>query len=124
MGKINWNIVKPCLWTGAAGIVVGMFALAKVFGFMSPSAADQLATQKVEAAVIATLAPVCAEKFRALPDTTQRMATLVSKKGGYDQKDAFPEALITLPDKSYTEYALVEACATLLLAPPKSAELK
>lgn len=80
MGKINWNIVKPRLWTGAAGIVVGMFALAKVFGFMSPSAADQLATQKVEAAVIATLAPVCAEKFRALPDTTQRMATLVSKK--------------------------------------------
>ena len=43
---------------------------------------------------------------------------------GYDQKDAFPEALITLPGKSYAEYALVEACAKLLLAPPKSAELK
>ena len=69
MGKINWNIVKPCLWTGLAGIAVGMFALAKVFGFMSPSAADQLATQKVEAAVIATLAPVCASnRTRFLAD--------------------------------------------------------
>jgi hypothetical protein len=122
--KIKWNIVKPCLWTGAAGIIVGMFALAKVFGFMSPSAADQLASQKVETAVIATMAPVCAEKFRALPDATQRMATLVAKKGGYDQKDVFPEALVTLPGKSYAEYALVDACAKLLLAPPKSAALK
>ena len=32
--NINWSIVKPSLWTGAAGMVLGAFLLAQVFGFM------------------------------------------------------------------------------------------
>ena len=28
--EINWEVVKPALWTGAGGVVVGMFLLRKV----------------------------------------------------------------------------------------------
>jgi hypothetical protein len=39
-------------------------------------------------------------------------------------REAFPEAMITLPGKSYPDSDLTAACAALILAPPKTAELK
>ena len=122
--KINWDVVTPCLWTGAGGVVVGMLLLSYGFGFMSQATAEKLASTTSERAVIAVLAPACADKFRALPDVAARTATLVADKDNYKMREAFPEALITLPGKSYTDSDLAAACAGLILEPPKSASLK
>jgi hypothetical protein len=123
--RINWEVVKPSLWTGAGGVVVGMFLLSYGFGFMSRNTADNLASTSSERAVIAVLAPVCADKFRALPDVAARTATLVADKdSSYKMREAFPADLITLPGKSYADSDLIAACASLILAPPKTAELK
>jgi hypothetical protein len=123
--RINWDVVTPSLWTGAGGVVVGMFLLSYGFGFMSQTAAEKLASSKSEKAVIAVLAPACADKFRALPDVAARTATLVADKdNSYKMREAFPEAMITLPGKSYTDSDLAAACAGLILEPPKSANPK
>ena len=122
--KINWDVVTPCLWTGAGEVVVGMLLLSYGFGFMSQATAEKLASTTSERAVIAVLAPACADKFRALPDVAARTATLVADKDNYKMREAFPEALITLPGKSYTDSDLAAACAGLILEPPKSASLK
>jgi hypothetical protein len=64
-------------------------------------------------------------KFRALPDVGARTATLVSDKDDfYKMREAFPAAMITLPDKSYPDSDLTAACAALILAPPETADLK
>jgi hypothetical protein len=42
--RINWGVVKPSLWTGAGGVVVGMLLLSYGFGFMSRTAAEKLAS--------------------------------------------------------------------------------
>src|SRR5712672_4166424 len=78
--RINWEVVKPSLWTGVGGVVVGMFLLSYGFGFMSQNAAQKLASTSSERAVIAALAPVCADKFGALPDVAARTATLVQTR--------------------------------------------
>jgi hypothetical protein len=88
---------------------------------MSPTTAGKLANEKSEQAVVAALAPSCASDFRALPDASERLAVLVANKDGYSAKDAFPEELITLPGRSYVDYALIRACTALLTAPNKSA---
>ncbi|MBC7580915.1 MAG: hypothetical protein H7312_26680 [Tardiphaga sp.] len=121
MEKINWNIVTPSLWTGAAGLALGAIILAQGFGFMSPSSAKKFAAEKSDQAVVAALAPSCAADFRALPDAKSRMTTLVAHEGGYQAKDSFPAELITLPGKSYIDYGLVRACEALLLAPGTTA---
>jgi hypothetical protein len=122
---INWEVVKPSLWTGAGGVVIGMFLLSYGFGFMSGTTAEKLARTSSETAVIAVLAPVCADKFSALADVTARTATLVANKEySYKMREAFPEALITLPGKSYPDSDLTAACAGLILALPKAASLK
>lgn len=121
--KINWDIVKPSLWTGAAGMGLGALLLAQVFGFMSPSSAEKLAAEKSDKAVVAALAPGCATDFRSLPDAKDRMAALVANKDSYQAKDAFPKELITRPGRSYVDYSLVRACTALLLK-PRTAELR
>jgi hypothetical protein len=125
MSIINWEVVKPALWTGVGGVFVGMFLLSYGFGFMSRTSAEKLASTNSEKAVVAVLAPICADKFRALPDVGARTATLVADKDDfYKMREAFPEAMITLPDKSYPDSDLTAACAALILAPPKTADIK
>jgi hypothetical protein len=123
--NINWDVVKPSLWTGAGGVIVGMWLLSYGFGFMSHNSAEKLVSASSEKAVIAVLAPVCADKFSALQDVAERTVTLVANKdSSYKMREAFPEAMITLPGKSYPDSDLTAACAALILAPPKSADLK
>jgi hypothetical protein len=122
--KIDWEVVTPSLWTGAGGVVVGMLLLSYGFGFMSPSTAEKLASTSSEKAVVAVLAPACADKFHALPDAAARTVTLVADKdNAYKMREAFPEALITLPGKTYPDSDLTAACAGLILVPPKTADL-
>jgi hypothetical protein len=91
-------------------------------GWSLGSTADKMAKERSELAVIAALAPVCADKFRALPDALAKQAGL-SKIESWKRRDEFPKEFVTLPGESYPSSALVDACSTLLLA-PKSAALK
>ena len=79
-------------------------------------------TCRAKGKVIAALAPVCADKFRALPDAEAKQVAL-SKVDSWKRQDEFPKEFVTLPGESYPSSALVDACYTLLLA-PKSAALK
>ena len=91
-------------------------------GWSLRSTADKLAKERSEVAVVAALAPVCAEKFIALPDSAAKKVAL-SKVDSWKRRDEFPKEFVTLPGESYPSSALVEACYTLLF-PAKSAGLK
>jgi hypothetical protein len=101
-----------------ATIVVGFYW----GGWSLGSAAEKMAKERSEFAVVAALAPVCADKFRALPDADAKKAAL-SKVDSWKRRDEFPKEFVTLPGESYPNSALVDACYTLVLA-PKSAALK
>jgi hypothetical protein len=81
-----------------------------------------MAKERSDLAVVSALAPVCADKFRALPDGEAK-AVALSKVDSWKRRDEFPKEIVTLPGESYPSSALVDACYTLLLA-PKSAALK
>jgi hypothetical protein len=90
-------------------------------GWMLTSTAEKLADQKVEKAVVAAMAPVCADKFRALADYNARVAKL-QKEESWNRRDDFPKTLVTLPGDDDVSGALVDACSKLVLT--QSAELK
>ena len=105
--------------TGAtAAIIIGFFW----GGWSLASTADKMAKDRSELAVVAALAPVCADRFRALPDSDAKKAAL-SKVDSWKRRDEFPKEFVTLPGEAYPNAPLVDACYTLLFA-PKSAELK
>ena len=113
---------KRLLQGAAAGAVATMFVGFYWGGWSLGSTADKMAKERSELAVIAALAPVCADKFRALPDAHAKQAAL-SKIESWKRRDEFPKEFVTLPGQSYPSSGLVDACYTVLFA-PKSAELK
>ena len=90
-------------------------------GWSLGSTANKMANEQSERAVVAALAPVCADKFRALPDAAAKTVAL-SKADSWKRSEEFPKEFVTLPGETYPSSALVYACSTLLLA-PKSAAL-
>ena len=106
----------------AAGAVAIMFVGFYWGGWSLGSTADKMAKERSDLAVVSALAPVCADKFRALPDAVAKTVAL-SKADSWKRGDEFPKDLVTLPGESYPSSALVDACYTMLVA-PKSAELK
>ena len=114
--------LKRLLQGAAAGAVAAIFVGFFWGGWSLASTADRMAKQRSESAVIAALAPVCADKFGALPDAEAKKVAL-SKAESWKRRDEFPKEFVTLPGESYPSSALADACSTLLLT-PKSAELK
>jgi hypothetical protein len=119
---LQGDSLKRLLQGAAVGVVTTIFVGFFWGGWSLGSTADKMAKARSDLAVVTALAPVCADKFRALPDAEARKIAL-SKVDSWKRRDEFPEALVTLPGESYPSSALADACTTLLLA-PKSAELK
>jgi hypothetical protein len=114
--------LKRLLQGAAVGAVATILVGFYWGGWSLGSTADKMAKDRSELAVIAALAPVCADKFRAMPDAGAKQVAL-TKIDSWKRRDEFPKEFVTLPGESYPNSALADACYTLLIA-PKSAELK
>ncbi len=117
-GELLTRLMQGAAVGAVATMVVGFYW----GGWSLHSTADKLAKERSEVAVVAALAPVCAEKFSALPDAAAKKVAL-SKADSWKRRDEFPKEFVTLPGESYPSSALVDACYTLLF-PAKSAGLK
>ena len=117
-GESLTRLLQGAAAGAVAAIVVGFYW----GGWSLGSTADKMAKERSELAVVAALAPVCADKFRALPDAEAKQVAL-SKVESWKRRDEFPKEFVTLPGETYPNSALVYACSTLLLA-PKSAALQ
>jgi hypothetical protein len=114
--------LKRLLQGAAVGAVATIFVGFSWGGWSLGSTADKMAKEQSERSVVAALAPVCADKFRALPDAEAKTIAL-SKVEAWKRGEEFPKEIVTLPGETSPNYALVYACSTLLLA-PKSAALQ
>src|SRR5436190_4608169 len=97
----------------AVGAVATMVVGFSWGGWSLGSTADKMAKDRSDLAVVAALAPVCADKFRALPDAEAKTVAL-SKVDSWKRAGEFPQELVTLPGQTYPSSALVNACYALL----------
>jgi hypothetical protein len=108
------------------GVVVGAVATIVVGfnwgGWWLGSTADKMIKEQSKLAVVAALAPVCADKFRAQPDAAVKIIAL-SKAYPWKRAEEFPKELVTIPGETEPSSALADACYALLAA-PKSAALE
>ena len=91
-------------------------------GWSLQSTAEKMAKSQSDTVVVAALAPVCADKFRSMPDAEAKQVSL-TKVDSWKRRDEFPKEFVTLPGESYPSSALVDACYQILQS-PKSVELK
>lgn len=108
--------MKPVLW----GIAGGAIALAIVGftwgGWVTGSKAEAAASQRANAAVVAVLAPVCAERFKLAGDATANLAALKKvdswSQGEFIEKGGWAKVAGSNPPEQVT--AVAKACALLL----------
>ena len=113
--------LKRLLQGAVVGAIATMVVGSNWGGWSLGSTADKMAKEQSELAVVAALAPVCADKFRALPDVAAKTIAL-SKVESWKRVEEFPKEFVTLPGERSPSSALVKACYALLV--PKSAALQ
>lgn len=113
--------LKRLLQGAAVGAIATMVVGFNWGGWWLSSSADKMAKERTDLAVVAALAPVCADKFRAQPDAAAKTVAL-SKVDSWNRADKFPKEFVTLPGETDASSALADACYALLMA-PKSASL-
>jgi len=117
-GESLTRLLQGAALGAVATIVIGFYW----GGWTLGSTVEKVSRAQSELAVVAALAPVCAGKFRALPDAEAKEAALMRAEW-WRCRDEFPKEFVTLPGDSYPSSTLVDACYAPLLA-PKLAELK
>ena len=119
---LQGELLTRLLQGAAAGAVATIIIGFNWGGWSLGSTADKMAKEQSELAVVAALAPACADKFRAQPDAAAKTVAL-SKVDSWSRSDQFPKEFVTLPGETYPSSALANACYALLMA-PKSAALQ
>ena len=110
------STVKPALWGAAGGAIVWWVVLALGFGWTSAGTTLKLANALGEKAVVAALAPICAERFNAQSDVIAKRVTLNDTRS-WQRRELFPKEWVTLPGGSYPNSDLVDSCSDLILTP-------
>lgn len=106
--------LKRLLQGAAVGAVATIFVGFYWGGWSLGSTTDKIAKMRSDIAVVTALAPVCADKFRALPDAAAKQVAL-AKVDSWKRRDEFPKELVTLPGETFPSTALVDACSALCL---------
>jgi hypothetical protein len=108
--------MKPALWGAAGGAIVWWVVLAFGFGWTSAGTTEKLASGRAEKAVVAVLAPICAEKFNAQADLAAKRVALTDTRS-WVRRELFPKEWVTLPGDSYPNSDLIDVCSDLVLKP-------
>jgi hypothetical protein len=107
---------KPALWGMVGGAIAAAIVGFTWGGWVTGGSADTAAKQKVDAAVVVALAPVCVERFQRSPDVSANLDAL--KKADSWSQGAFIEkgGWATAPGSKAPDQLsdVARKCATLL----------
>ena len=105
--------LKRLLQGAAVGAVATIFVGFSWGGWsLGTAPPTKMAKEQSERSVVAALAPVCADKFRALPDAEAKTIAL-SKVRAWKRGEEFPKEFVTLPGETSPE---LHPCVRLLYA--------
>ena len=77
--------VKPALWGAAGGAILLAIVGFTWGGWMTTSAANKLADQRADVAVVAILTPICVEKFHQNGDAIANLTALKKISSSWEQ---------------------------------------
>ena len=115
MQKLRTN-AEPFLW----GAVAGAVALAVVGfnwgGWMTGSTAERMAADRADAAMVASLVPICVSQFQKAPEATGRLTTLKATQSWEQGDYVIKGGWATMPGAGSAEpnRQVAQACAEAL----------
>ncbi len=108
---------KPMVWGAIGGAVICMIVGFSWGGWVTGGTARLEATSAAHDAVVAALAPICAERFRAQGDSAAQIAAL-AKASSWERGTAVEKSGYALmPGSKATESDVARACGEMLTTP-------
>jgi hypothetical protein len=108
---------KPALWGMAGGAVAAAIIGFTWGGWVTGGRAETDSTQRMNAAVVAALAPVCVERFQAAPGMANNLTELKKvdswSRGEFVEKGGWAMAPGKTPPDQHS--AIAKACAVILV---------
>jgi hypothetical protein len=105
---------KPAIWGAVVGTAVFTVVGFSSLGWTLGSAAEKMATQRAEAAVVAALAPICVERFRHQADAPAKLVEF-NKVSSWNRRSVIEEGgWATMPGSDTPNSAVATACAEKL----------
>lgn len=112
--------LKPAGWGVVLGAIAWWIVLAWGFGWVSAGAAERMAADRTQTAVVAAVTPYCVARFEQQPNVLASWKALKKSAEGYNQGDFLVKggwaALPSLKLDTDTANAIAGACADKLLA--------
>ena len=110
--RLLQGIAVGCILT----VAIGFNWAGPGFGWVTGGTVEKIAQKRAETAVIAVLAPICAQKFFAQPDIDAKKVAFV-KVDSWKRREELQKEWITLPGDTYPSSDLVDACSAEILKP-------
>ena len=113
-GESLRRLLQGALVGVLATVIIGFYSGGRMVG----STAAQMAQTSANTALVAVLAPMCAERFRSASEATVNMAEL--KRVNSSMQDSYMKkgGWATFPGMSSPDRGIAQACANLLTALP------
>ena len=108
--------LKPGLWGAAVGAIVVVILGFTWGGWMTTGAANKLADERADLAVVAVLTPLCVERFQQNANATANLVALKKLSSTWEQGDFLEKGgFATRPGAASPDYVLARACAEKLV---------
>ena len=118
-GELRTRLLQGIAIGAVASMVIGF----SWGGWMTAGTANKIAAERADTAVVAVLAPICAEKFLQNGDAKANLAVLQKisttwERGDYLEKGGWA----TRPGATSPDYQLARACAEKLIQAKTAAQ--
>jgi len=108
--------MKPGIWGAVVGSILTMIVGFNWGGWTTSSTANQVAMQRVDAAMTTAFVPICLAQAKADATEGKKLGELKALTASYDQTDFVMKAgWATFPGKADANRDVAEACASALL---------
>ena len=108
---------KPMVWGVLIGAAACMIVGFSWGGWVTGGTARQEAATTAHDAVVAALAPICAERFRAQGDAAAQIAALAKASSWERGTTVEKSGYALMPGSKATESDVARACGEMLTAP-------
>ena len=107
-------MLKPALWSAAAGAVAMSVVGFSAMGWVLGGTAERMAADRAESAVVGVLTPICVEKFQRQTDSATKLIEF-KKAASWDQRALIEKGgWATTPGSEKSNLAVAGACAEKL----------
>lgn len=110
--------VTPAFWGAAFGAAAVAFVGFNWGGWVTAGAAEALASQRASKAVIAALAPICAENFNRSKDVAGQLAELKKVKAWEQGEFISKGGWAAMPGLKGVDTAMATSCAEMIIGKP------